>query len=160
MNVELVDSAKTLLEPPQIMMQYAQGETDEYPLHAVLAGIAQELSMPRAEAIQFGNTIFINHYTGDDDKDDEDDEDGVFMRMMNVDTPENLVDNIENYVVYAYSRGIESLFVLYDDSAITSAIKAVSRRVNKNNPHVNFKVTFEPYEGQQAAVCSLSVKGR
>lgn len=158
MNLELVDSAKTLLDPPHIIMQYAQGEAGEYPAYAIVAGIAHEMSMPNAEAIQFGNTIFINHYTTDDDKEDDDDEDGVFMRMVNVDTAPNLADNIENYIVYAYRRNIQSLVTLYDDPATTSVIKTVVKRVSKNNPRLNFKVTFENYEGQVAASFLLSVK--
>lgn len=153
-----VDSSQQLLDPPHIIMQYAQGEATEHPLYVTVVSIAEEMSMPNSEAIQFGNTVFINHYSSKEDHTD-DDEGGAYTRVLNVDTPANLVDNIENYVVYAYRRGIKQVVTLYEADDLTKAIRDVARRVRKNNPHVDFKVTFENYEGQTAAVLSLGVKG-
>lgn len=135
MRYEPIDSAKELLTPPHIMMQFAQQYTGEYPLQAVLLGLARELNMDDAESIQFGNTVYITHHS--------DEEDGtVFMRAMNVDTAANFVDNTENYVVYAYGKGIKVIVTLYDDAAISSVIKAVKRRVDKNNPTLDATLEF------------------
>jgi Flp pilus assembly CpaF family ATPase len=104
--------------------------------------------MDDAESIQFGNTVFITHH-------DREAEATVFMRAMNVDTAANFVDNTENYVVYAYGKGIKTIVTAYDDSTISSVIKAVKRRVDKNNPQLDAKLTFEQDSGQTVATIVL-----
>lgn len=148
MRPEPIDSEKELLAPPQIMLQFAHQYAGEYPVQAVLAGLAEELNMDDAESIQFGNTVFITHHSTEE-------KGTVFMRAMNVDTAANFVDNTENYVVYAYGRGIKTIATLYDDPTISSVIKAVKRRVDKNNPNLDAKLTFERDEGQIMATIVL-----
>jgi hypothetical protein len=148
MRPEPTDSTKELLSPPQIMLQFAHQYPGNYPVPAVLAALAEELNMDDAESIQFGNTVFITHHSAEE-------KGTVFMRAMNVDTAENFVDNTENYVVYAYGKGIKTIVTAYDDSAISSVIKTVKRRVDKNNPNLDAKLTFERNEGQIMATIVL-----
>jgi len=148
MRPDPIDSMQELLAPPQIMIQFAHQYADEYPVPAVLAALAEELNMDDAESIQFGNTVYITHHS--------DEEEGtVFMRAMNVDTAANFVDNTENYVVYAYGKGIKTIVTMYDDPTISSVIKAVKRRVDKNNPTLDAKLTFAQDEGQTVATIEL-----
>lgn len=148
MRPEPVDSTKKLLEPPQIILQFAHQYPGNHPVQAVVAAISDELNMPDADAIQFGNTVFISHYT-------EGDQDAVLMRAMNVDTAENYVDNTENYVVYAYGRGVKTIVTVFNDPAIESLIKTVKHRIDKNNPTLDAELTFKQDEGQTTATIVL-----
>lgn len=143
-----IDSMKKLLEPPQIILQFANQYPGNHPVQAVVAAIAEELNMPDVDAIQFGNTVFISHYT-------EGDQDSVLMRAMNVDTAENYIDNTENYVVYAYGRGVKNIVTVFSDPAIESLIKTVKHRIDKNNPKLDAKLTFKRDEGQTSATIML-----
>lgn len=148
MRPDPIDSTKELLEPPHIMLQFAHQYSDEYPVQAVIAGLVQELNMQDAESIQFGNTVFITHHS-------EEEKGTVFMRAMNVDTAQNFVDNTENYVVYAYGRGVKTIVTAYDDPVITSVIKAVKARVDKNNPNLDATLEFDEDDGQTVATIAL-----
>lgn len=148
MRPEPIDSMKKLLEPPQIILQFANQYPGNHPVDAVVAAIAEELNMPDADAIQFGNTIFISHYN-------EGDKDAVLMRAMNVDTAENYVDNTENYVVYAYGRGVKTIVTVFSDPAIESLIKTVKQRIDKNNPKLDAKLTFKHEDNQTSATIVL-----
>jgi hypothetical protein len=148
MRPEPIDSTKELLTPPHIMLQFAHQYSNEYPVNAVVAALVEEMNMKDAETIQFGNTVYINHY-------DEDDKSSVFMRAMNVDTAANFVDNTENYVVYAFGRGVKTILTVYEDPVITSVIKAVESRVNKNNPELDAEITYEDDEDQTVATIKL-----
>lgn len=147
MRPDPVDSTKELLAPPQIMLQFAHQYANEYPVAAVLAGLVEELNMDDAEAIQFGNTVYITHHS--------EDKGVVFMRALNVDTAANFVDNTENYVVYAYGAGIKTIVTAFDDPTITSVIKTVKRRVDKNNPNLDADLKFEQDGGQTVATIEL-----
>lgn len=119
-----IDSNDELLAPPAILLEFMDRYgAGEYPVHAAVAGLVEELGMDDAESIQFGNTAFISHYDGD----------VVFMRALNVDTAKNLVDNIENYVMYVFRRGVKTIFTNYTDPVVTSVIRTVFNRIRENN---------------------------
>jgi hypothetical protein len=142
---EPIDSTQNLLTPPEVMMEFLRryGVGEGIPMPAALVGLAEELNMDDAESIQFGNTVFISHYS--------DEEPLVFMRALNVDSAQNFVDNIENYVIHIYGRGIETIVTNYEDPTITSAIKLAQSRMEKNNPDLDSEITFEKDEDQTVA---------
>lgn len=131
----------------EFLRRYGAGQ--DIPMQAAMVGLAEELNMDDAESIQFGNTIFITHYS--------DEEPLVYMRALNVDTAPNFADSIENYVVYIFGRGIKTIATNYEDEAITSAIKFVQRRMNKNNPNLESKISFEK-SGDQTVATIESIK--
>jgi hypothetical protein len=149
---EPIDSTKELLSPPQILMEFMRRYgTSDVPPQAALAGLVHELNMDDAESIQFGNTAFIGHYA--------EDKKTVYMRALNVDTVANLVDNIENYVAYVYSRGVKVIVTNYSDPTITGVIKTAHRRIEKNNPQGGAEVTFEQDGKETVAVITQYIKG-
>lgn len=122
-------------------------DTGEYPIHVAMVAMAEELNMDDAEAIQFGNTAFISHYSKDEPL--------VYMRALNVDTAPNFVNNIENYVSYIYRRGIKIIVTNYSDPVVTMAIKTAHRRIQDNNKGLDADLKFRQKEGETMAMVSL-----
>jgi len=142
---EPIDSTKKLLDPPEILIEFLKRYDDTgNPIQVSMIAIAHELSMDTAESIQFGNTVFISHYLDDFKK--------VYMRALNVDTAENYLDNVENYIAHILRRGIQGLFVNYKDPALSTLIKKVQKRIQKNNPQLKpFKIEFSQEDDQYIA---------
>lgn len=148
MRPDPIDSTKKLLSPPEIMMEFLRRyDTGEYPIHVAMVAMAEELNMDDAEAIQFGNTAFISHYSKDEPL--------VYMRALNVDTAPNFVNNIENYVSYIYRRGIKIIVTNYSDPVVTMAIKTAHRRIQDNNKGLDADLKFRQKEGETMAMVSL-----
>lgn len=148
MRAEPIDSTKRLLRGPEIIFEYLQKhDTDnEHPPEAKLAAISAEITMDDADVIQFGNTAYISHY-GDGNV--------VFMRALNVDTARNFIDNTENYVAYAFGRGVKQIATQYSDPVITTLIKRVKQNLDKHNPNLNVSLDFEKGEGEYMALVTL-----
>lgn len=148
MRPEPISSDTTILPPAQILVEvlrrYGSGT---HPTPAALVALAQELEMEDAEAIQFGNTAFISHYT--------EDRQTVFMRALNVDTAKNFVDNIENYVAYVYRRGVKTISTAFTDDAIAGAIRTAKQRIEKRNKTVKAELAFYMRSGQTVAIVRL-----
>jgi hypothetical protein len=148
-----IDSTKKLLSPPEIMMEFLRRyDTGEYPMQVAMVAMAEELNMDDAEAIQFGNTAFISHYSDEDPL--------VYMRALNVDTAPNFVDNIENYVSYVYRRGIKTIVTNYSDPVVSMAIKTAHRRIEQNNKSLEADLKFEQDEGETVATITLTKEAK
>jgi hypothetical protein len=147
-----IDSTKKLLSPPEIMMEFLRRyDTGEYPIHVAMVAMAEELNMDDAEAIQFGNTAFISHYSKEEPL--------VYMRALNVDTAPNFVNNIENYVSYVYGRGIKVIVTNYSDPVVTTAIKTAHRRIEANNPQGGATLEFTQEGEETIATITQYIKG-
>jgi hypothetical protein len=150
---EPIDSTKETLEPPQIMLEFMQRYgTNGVPPAAALAGLVYELGTDDAETIQFGNTVFISHYSKERPM--------VYMRALNVDTVNNFVDNIENYVSYLYARGIKIIITNYTDPSLSGVIKAAHRRIEANNPQGGATLEFSESGDQLVATITQFIKGQ
>jgi hypothetical protein len=148
MRPEPISSDTTILPPAQILVEFLRRYgSGQHPTPAALAALAQELEMEDAEAIQFGNTAFISHYTADGQS--------VFMRALNVDTAKNFVDNIENYVAHVYRRGVKTITTAFTDDAIAGAIRTVKQRIEKLNRAVKAELTFDVRNEQTVAIIQL-----
>lgn len=148
MRAEPIDSTKRLLKGPEIIFEYLQKhDTDtEHSPQEKLAAISAEITMDDADVIQFGNTAYISHY-GEDNV--------VFMRALNVDTARNFIDNTENYVAYAFRRGVKHIATQYDDAVISTLIKRVKQNLTKHNPSLKVSLTIEDAQDGYVAVVSL-----
>lgn len=148
MRAEPIDSTKRLLQGPEIIFEYLQKhDTDkEHSPEAKLAAISAELVMDDCDVIQFGNTAYISHY-GEDNV--------VFMRALNVDTAKNFIDNTENYVAYAFGRGVKHIATQYSDQVITTLIKRVKQNLEKHNPNLKVDLDLGESKGEFTAVVSL-----
>ena len=148
MRAEPIDSTKRLLRGPEIIFEYLQKHDTErqYSVEQKLAALSAEITMDDADVIQFGNTAYISHY-GEDNV--------VLMKALNVDTAKNFIDNTENYVAYAFGRGVKSIVTLYSDDVITTLIKRVKQNLDKHNPNLDVSLDFSEKNGKRMAVVHL-----
>lgn len=148
MRAEPIDSMKRLLRGPEIIFEFLQKHDPDKSLapEAKLAAISSELMMDDCDVIQFGNTAYISHY-GDDNV--------VFMRALNVDTASNFIDNTENYVAYAFGRGVKHIATQYSDQVITTLIRRVKQNLEKHNPNLKVNLELGEDDGEFTAVVSL-----
>lgn len=148
MRAEPIDSTKRLLKGPEIIFEYLQKHDTErqYSVEQKLAALSAEITMDDADVIQFGNTAYISHY-GEDNV--------VLMKALNVDTAKNFIDNTENYVAYAFGRGVKSIVTLYSDDVITTLIKRVKQNLDKHNPNLDVSLDFSEKNGKRMAVVHL-----
>lgn len=148
MRPEPIDSTKKLISPPEIMMEFLKRYDDTgYPIQVSMLALAQELGMDDAEAIQFGNTAFISHYS--------DDKRSVYMSALNVDTASNYVDNVENYVAHVFRRGVKQIVTNFSDPSIESVIKTVKKRIDKFNPELEADLSIEQDGEETVAIIDL-----
>lgn len=89
----------------RVYEEHAEGKLDVDPAVALLT-IVKELELPRAEAVFFGNTLFIVHYTPDMT--------GAMVRMLNVDTAKNLIENCQKFAQHIKRRGTKNFVSQYD----------------------------------------------
>lgn len=107
---KVIDSKKTQLTFQDVMIrrvydEHEQGKLPVSPQVALLT-LVKELEMPQSEAILFGNTLFISHYTEDNS--------GAVVRMLNVDTARNLAENGQQFVQHLRRRGVSNFVSQYD----------------------------------------------
>lgn len=118
----LVDSKKMPLDIQDIIGVSLTSSKDTYYAPAVAyAVIAKELTMPNAEPMIFGNTLFIVH------KSEKMPRYGYF-RAINADTANNYVQNSKEFVKEAYKKGFDILLTQFSDPTILNVFKAVSRK--------------------------------
>ena len=99
------------------------------PVHAALAAIAKETTLPSCDVIQFGNSVFITHFSAD--------KKAVYVRALNVDTAKNYVDNGERHIKYLLSKNVDTLVTQYSVESYGAPFKVLKR--NK----LGEKMTFE-----------------
>ena len=105
---QVFDSKKTKLTMQDIIIRRVYEEKEKLPMppDQMIMLIIKELEMPQSEAITFGNTVFISHYTQD--------KTGAFVRMLNVDTATNLENNGELFLRHLKHRGVQNFVSQYD----------------------------------------------
>lgn len=106
---KVIDSKKMQLTFQDVMIrrvydEHEQGKLKQDPA-VVLLTLIKELEMPQSEAILFGNTLFISHYTQDNT--------GADVRMLNVDTAKNVIANGEQFYQHLKRRGVKHFISRY-----------------------------------------------
>lgn len=89
------------------------------PVYAALAAIAKETTMPGCDVIQFGNTVFITHFSAD--------KKSVFMRALNIDTAKNYVDNGERYIRYLLTKNVNTMVTQYSVESYGAPFQVLKR---------------------------------
>ena len=120
--METVDSKKQKLSLQEVIVRslHAQEKQLDRPVDQALLLITQEVDMPGAEAIQFGNTVFISHYAKESPL--------CAMYALNVDTAKNYIHNGELYVRHLMKRGIQGFVTSYQ----TESFGVPFRQIQKN----------------------------
>jgi hypothetical protein len=81
--------------------------------------LIEELQMQGSEAIQFGNTVFISHYSQESPT--------CFMYALNVDTAKNYMHNGELYTRYLMKKGMNGFMTSYTNESFGIPFKQIER---------------------------------
>jgi len=119
--MEVIDSKKKKLSLQEVMIRaiYAQKKDLKVPPEQALISTVAELQMPGSEAIQFGNTVFITHYSAESPL--------CAMYALNIDTARNYINNGEMYVRYLIKRGIGGFATTYKTESFGIPFKQIER---------------------------------
>lgn len=119
--METVNSKHKKLSLQDILVRALHDQKDNLGMqfdHALIAMVA-ELQMPGSEAIQFGNTVFVTHYSPQSPV--------CAMYALNVDTPPNYIKNGEMYVRHLIKRGITGFVTSYTRESLGVPFKQIQR---------------------------------
>ena len=116
-----VDSTKNKLSLQEIMIRsiHEQRGGLSVPFEQALLLLVEELQMEGSEAIQFGNTVFISHYSPESPT--------CFMYALNVDTAKNYIKNGELYTRYLMKRGMNGFMTSYNNESFGVPFKQIER---------------------------------
>ena len=120
----VVDSKQTPLPAPTILTMVAgQLDLDGVSEQAALAGIAHESSMPDADLVQVGNTVFIGHRGTGTEKNK------MVGRAFNVDTARNYVANYVKYLKVIEGKGVTHYSIDFDGEALVPVANAIGKKL-------------------------------
>ena len=119
--METIDSKKKKLSLQEVMIRSVHDQRKNYdmPVDQALMMLMSELQMKGAEAIQFGNTVFISHYAPESKT--------CFMYALNVDTAKNYINNGELYTRHLIQRGMTGFMTSYTTESFGVPFKQIER---------------------------------
>lgn len=119
--METVDSKKKKLAFQEVMVRaiVSQKKDLDVPVDHALMSLIAELQMPNTEAIQFGNTVFISHYSPESPM--------CAMYALNVDTAKNYINNGEMYVRHLIKNGITGFVTTYKTESFGIPFKQIEK---------------------------------
>ena len=116
-----VDSKKDQLSIPEIITQAVYNTPVEgVPPYAAILSIIKEGTMPNAEVKQYGNTVFITHFSEDRDL--------AVGRALNVDTAKNFIINGEEYFRDLVRGGTKKFVAQFKQRSFATAFMAFKRK--------------------------------
>ena len=126
--MQTVDSNQKLLDIPSIMTMASDQLGNMYkggnlPLEAILGALAKETSMPGADVVQVGNTVFIGHVGKGKNKSK------MHGRPLNVDTSRNFIRNMLKYGGYLQNKDITHYSTYFEGSVLVPAMKILQKRL-------------------------------
>ena len=129
----VVDSNQKLLDIPSVITMAADElkEQNNLPLQAVLIALAKETSLPSADVVQIGNTIFVGH-TGRKEAQQK----KMVGRAFNVDTGRNFIKNCLQYISYLQEKGITHYSSQFEGDTLVSAVKVMQKRLLNTDTEV------------------------
>lgn len=119
--METIDSKKNQLTMQEVMIRSLHAQKDQFdiPLDQAFMMLVEELKMENSEAIQFGNTVFITHYSPESPT--------CFMYALNVDTAKNFVNNGEMYVRRLINNGYHGFMTSYKQESFGIPFKQIEK---------------------------------
>lgn len=146
--METVDSKKNQLTMQEVMIRsiHAQKDQFEVPLDQAFMLLVEELKMENSEAIQFGNTVFITHYSPESPT--------CFMYALNVDTAKNYINNGEMYVRRLMNNGYKGFMTSYTTESFGLPFKQLEKNklgqvhsYKQGNRFVTAVLFYNPKQG-------------
>ncbi len=135
--MEIVDSRQKKLEGPDILVMAAYSNNgasaavgEVYPPGTALAAIAKEMSMPRSDTVQFGNTVYLSHRgEGKNSK-------KMVGRAFNVDTGKNFVNNSLRYINYLQKKGITHYTTWFNGDDFLNGFRVFQRMTKGSDTQI------------------------
>lgn len=116
-----VDSKERQMSIPEIVVQATASQSKvDISLQAALLGFVKEGSMPDTEVKQYGNTVFITHFSKDRDL--------AVGRALNMDTAKNFIPNGEEYFRDLVRNGTKKFVAQFSQKSYAMAFAALKRR--------------------------------
>jgi hypothetical protein len=116
-----IDSKKDQLSIPEIITQAVYNEpTEGVPPYAAILSIIKEGSLPNTEVKQYGNTVFITHFSEDRDL--------AVGRALNIDVAKNFIINGEEYFRELVTGGTKKFVAQFDQKSFATAFMAFKRK--------------------------------
>jgi outer membrane scaffolding protein for murein synthesis (MipA/OmpV family) len=131
--MQMVNSKQKLVEGPSIipMAMSNLGVEHYYPkkelsLKEAMIATARETTLDKADTVQAGNTVFLS-YKGDKNK--------MTGRIFNVDTPENFVINMLEYISHLQKKKIDN-YKAYVEEALFQALRQLDSILEKTDTDI------------------------
>lgn len=142
--MEMVDSSKKKLNVADIASIALQNTKSEYEPKVAFPAILSEMSQPKTQHIQIGNTIFIVHI-GENGQ-------GSF-KSLNADTARNFYENSLKFCVWARNKlHLYALMTQFKDKHIETLFKAIAKKPPM--PGMGYQV-FHMKSGETRIVLTL-----
>lgn len=118
--MDLVNSKERELSIPEIVSQAAATQSkSELPIQTILVAFVKEASMPDTEVKQYGNTVFITHFSKDKDL--------AVGRALNMDIAKNFVYNGTEYLRDLVRGGTTKFVAQFDQKSFATAFTILKR---------------------------------
>tara|TARA_R110002020_G_scaffold22872_2_gene76749 strand:+ start:31 stop:480 length:450 start_codon:yes stop_codon:yes gene_type:complete len=149
--MEMVDSKQRLLKMPEIVIiaAYDVG-TKGVPLPSALASIAKEGTLPSADTIQVGNTVFLAHRGKGKNKNT------MFGRAFNADTARNYINNLVIYFNHLKNKGIINYSAQFDGEKLRNLLNIVKEKIQDIT--TRFEIARTTEEGTYRLIIELGKK--
>ena len=116
-----VDSKERQMSISEIVVQATATQSKRnIPLQAALLAFVKEGSMPNTEVKQYGNTVFITHFSKDKDL--------AVGRSLNMDTARNFLENGRKYFQDLVRNGTKKFVAQFNQRSYTMAFAVLKRR--------------------------------
>lgn len=116
-----VDSKERQMSISEIVVQATATQSKrDIPLQAALLAFVKEGSMPNTEVKQYGNTVFITHFSKDKDL--------AVGRSLNMDTARNFLENGRKYFQDLVRNGTKKFVAQFNQRSYTMAFAVLKRR--------------------------------
>ena len=116
-----VDSKEEQLSIPEIITQAVYNNPPEgIPPYAAIISIVHEGAMPHTEVKQYGNTVFITHFSEDKDL--------AVGRALNIDTAQNFIYNGEDYFRDLVKGGTRKFVAQFKQASFARAFMMFKRK--------------------------------
>jgi hypothetical protein len=116
-----VDSKKDQLSIPEIITQAVYNlPVEGVPPYAAILSIIKEGTMPNTEVKQYGNTVFITHFSEGRDL--------AVGRALSIDTAKNFIINGEEYFRDLVRGDTKKFVAQFDQKSFATAFLAFKRR--------------------------------
>ena len=121
MATTTVDSKQEQLSIPEIITQAVYNTPVEgVPPYAAILSIIKEGTMPNCEVKQYGNTVFITHFSEDKDL--------AVGRALNVDVASNFIYNGEEYFRDLVKGGTRKFVAQFDQVSFARAFMMFKKK--------------------------------